>query len=114
MKHSAEEITKRLKSKGLRVTPQRFAIYSNLLSRTDHPTVEQLLEDLNQDFPIASLATIYSSLQVLKEVDLVQALLGLGYKKSEAEREAKRVCEEHGDAEFSERLRLALGRLSRF
>ena len=75
MDYSAEEITKSLKAKGLRVTPQRFAIYANLLSRADHPTVEQLLEDLNQDFPIASLATIYSSLQVLKEVGLVQAVL---------------------------------------
>ncbi len=45
------EIVKRLKGgKGLKVTPQRFAIYANLLSRADHPTAEQLLTDLNKDF----------------------------------------------------------------
>ncbi len=48
------------------------------------------------------------------EVELVQALLGLGYKKAEAEREARDVCEEHTEAEFSEQLRIALRRLSRF
>ncbi|WP_144864186.1 Fur family transcriptional regulator [Hyella patelloides] len=75
MNYSAESITATLKSKGLRVTPQRFAVYSNLLSRSDHPTVEQILEELNQNFPISSLATIYSSLQVLREVGLVQEVL---------------------------------------
>lgn len=75
MNHSTESITATLKSKGLRVTPQRFAVYANLLSRSDHPTVEQILEDLNQNFPISSQATIYSSLQVLREVGLVEEVL---------------------------------------
>lgn len=69
------EIVQTLKSKGLRVTPQRFAVYANLLERSDHPTVEQLLTDLNQDFPISSQATIYSSLQALQEVGLVREVL---------------------------------------
>ena len=75
MNYSAETITQTLKSKGLRVTPQRFSVYANLLSRTDHPTVEQILEDLNQNFPVSSQATIYSSLQVLREVGLVKEVL---------------------------------------
>lgn len=75
MNYSAETITKILKSKGLRVTPQRFAVYANLLSRSDHPTAEQMLEDLNQNFPISSQATVYSSLQVLRDVGLVQEVL---------------------------------------
>ena len=75
MNYSAETIKKTLKSKGLRVTPQRFAVYANLLARADHPTAEQILEDMNQNFPISSQATIYSSLQVLREVGLVQEVL---------------------------------------
>ena len=75
MNYSKESITATLKSKGLRVTPQRFAVYAKLLSRSDHPTVEQILEDLNQNFPVSSQATIYSSLQVLREVGLVQEVL---------------------------------------
>ncbi len=68
-------IVNRLKSKGLRVTPQRFAVYANLCSRRDHPTVEQILKDLNQDFPISSQATVYTSLQALRKVGLVKEVL---------------------------------------
>ena len=75
MNYSAETIKETLKSRGLRVTPQRFAVYANLLSRSDHPTVEQILADLNQNFPVSSQATIYTSLQVLRDVGLVQEVL---------------------------------------
>ncbi len=64
-----------LKRKGLRVTPQRFAVYASLLSRTDHPTVDQLLNDLNQEFPVSSQATIYTSLQALQSAGLVREVL---------------------------------------
>ena len=75
MKKQASEIVQILKSKGLRVTPQRFAVYSNLLNRQDHPTAEQILISLNQDSPTSSQATIYSSLQALRDVGLVREVL---------------------------------------
>ncbi|MEL6458206.1 MAG: Fur family transcriptional regulator [Cyanobacteria bacterium J06641_2] len=75
MKKQASEIVKILKLKGLRVTPQRFAVYSNLLNREDHPTAEQILISLNQDSPTSSQATIYSSLQALRDVGLVREVL---------------------------------------
>lgn len=64
-----------MKQEGLRVTPQRFAVYANLLERQDHPTVEQILEDVNADLPIASKASVYSALTVLREVNLVREVL---------------------------------------
>jgi Fur family transcriptional regulator, peroxide stress response regulator len=72
---STDEIVQTLKANGLRVTPQRFAVYANLLSRTDHPTVEQLLVDLNQYCPVSSQATIYSSLQALRTAGLIREVL---------------------------------------
>lgn len=69
------EISRRLRDKGLKVTPQRFAVYANLLGRSDHPTVEQLLQDLNREFPVSSQATVYSSLQALQTVGLVREVL---------------------------------------
>ena len=72
---STEAIVQTLKAKGLRVTPQRFAVYANLLSRTDHPTVEQILVDLNQYCPVSSQATIYSSLQALRTAGLIREVL---------------------------------------
>jgi Fur family transcriptional regulator, peroxide stress response regulator len=72
---STNAIVQTLKAKGLRVTPQRFAVYANLLSRTDHPTVEQILVDLNQYCPVSSQATIYSSLQALRMAGLIREVL---------------------------------------
>lgn len=70
-----EEIIQTLKAKRLRVTPQRFAVYANLLSRTDHPTAEEILSDLNKDAPTSSQATLYSSLQALRDVGLIRDVL---------------------------------------
>ena len=75
MQKQADKIVKILKDKGLRVTPQRFAVYSNLMGRTDHPTAEQILISLNQDSPTSSQATVYSSLQALRDVGLVREVL---------------------------------------
>lgn len=70
-----DTIIQTLKGRGLRVTPQRFAVYANLLDRCDHPTAEQLLHDLNRTAPTSSQATIYTSLQALCEVGLVREVL---------------------------------------
>jgi Fur family transcriptional regulator, peroxide stress response regulator len=85
MQQHTEQIIQVLKSKGLRVTPQRFAVYANLLSRYDHPTAEDILHDLNQSAPTSSQATVYSSLQALREVNLVrEVLLDEGVRRYDA------------------------------
>ena len=75
MRKQVDDIVQTLKAKGLRVTPQRFAVYSNLLARDDHPTAEQILHTLNQESPTSSQATVYSSLQALRDVGLVREVL---------------------------------------
>ena len=75
MEKKADAVVQTLKSKGLRVTPQRFAVYSYLLTREDHPTAEQILTSLNKSSPTSSQATIYSSLQALRDVGLVREVL---------------------------------------
>ncbi len=75
MQQPVDQIVQTLRDKGLRVTPQRFAVYSNLLARADHPTAEQILGDLNQAAPTSSQATVYSSLQALRDVGLVREVL---------------------------------------
>ncbi|MGF1600874.1 MAG: Fur family transcriptional regulator [Thermosynechococcaceae cyanobacterium] len=71
----ANDLIRTLKARGLRVTPQRYAVYANLLGRADHPTVDQILGDLNQEYPVSSQATVYSSLQALRSVNLVREVL---------------------------------------
>ena len=75
MLSQADQIVTMLKSRGLRVTPQRFAVYANLLGRCDHPTADDILHDLNQNAPTSSQATVYSSLQALRGANLVREVL---------------------------------------
>ena len=99
---STDAIVQTLKAKGLRVTPQRFAVYANLLSRTDHPTVEQILAELNQHAPTSSQATIYSSLQALRTAGLIrEVLLEAGVSRYDAKVEPHHhfLCQQCGSIE---------------
>ena len=58
----------RLKSTGHRITPQRLAIIKILIDSREHPSVEQIYERVKAYFPMTSLATIYKTLAVLKEM----------------------------------------------
>jgi Fur family peroxide stress response transcriptional regulator len=65
------DLTSRLRERGYRVTPQRAAVLKVLTERDNHPTVEQIYESVRIDFPMTSLATVYKTLAVLKEVGAV-------------------------------------------
>ena len=96
------EITEQMKAKGLRITPQRFAVYANLLSRQDHPTVDDILTEINRELPIASKASVYSALTVLREVGLVrEVLLDEGVTRYDAKVKAHHhfVCDGCGQIE---------------
>lgn len=67
-------VTEILRNHGLKVTPQRLAVYSTLYDMENHPTVEMLYQKLQPDHPTMSLATVYKALQVLVHVGLVQQL----------------------------------------
>ena len=51
----------KLKQRGYRITPQRAAILKVFTESQDHPTVEQVYEQIKADFPMTSLATIYKT-----------------------------------------------------
>jgi Fur family peroxide stress response transcriptional regulator len=62
-----DDLLGRLKAQGLRLTPQRVAIVRELVTRCDHPSVEQLHTAILADFPTTSLATVYKTIHLLKE-----------------------------------------------
>ena len=63
-----------LKEKNVRMTSQRTAILENLLDGNRHPTVNEIYDDLKDDFPSMSVATIYNNLKFFKEAGLVKEL----------------------------------------
>ena len=62
------------REKGLKVTSQRLAICNFILSRKDHPTAEQIYQELRNEYPTISLGTIYKNLHLLQELELIQEL----------------------------------------
>jgi Fe2+ or Zn2+ uptake regulation protein len=65
------EISSRLTSARLKVTPQRIAIYADLLGRDDHPSPESLYQTVKDELPRLSLATVYKTLDSLEEAGLI-------------------------------------------
>ena len=69
-----EELVARLREQGHRLTPQRMAVLKTLVTNEEHLSVEQIYERVRADFPMTSLATIYKTVAVLKEMGEVLEL----------------------------------------
>ena len=69
-----ERLIARLRAAGLRLTPQRLAIYSALAQTKRHPSAQDLHEQLQGRLPSLSPATVYNTLQVLVEHGLVHEI----------------------------------------
>jgi Fur family transcriptional regulator, peroxide stress response regulator len=67
-------IIKALRGKGYKATPQRIAIGRFALCDRSHPTVQKVFSEVKKVHPTVSLATVYKTIQILKEVDLIQEL----------------------------------------
>jgi Fur family peroxide stress response transcriptional regulator len=63
-----------LRSKGYKATPQRIAICRIALNSRDHPSVQAIYKKVKRIHPTVSLATVYKTLEVLRDLDLVQEL----------------------------------------
>ena len=69
-----ELILKKLKETGHRITPQRIAILQILAESRGHPSVEDIYEKVRVNFPTTSLATVYKTITVIKELGEVLEL----------------------------------------
>jgi len=63
-----------LREMGCKVTPQRLAIYEVLKTCNMHPTAETIYDIISSDYPTMSLATVYKTLDLLKEAKIIQEL----------------------------------------
>jgi Fe2+ or Zn2+ uptake regulation protein len=76
---SPDLLTKLFRTRGLRVTPQRQALFGLLQDDTSHPTVEALHERARVEAPTISLKTVYQTVHDLEALGEVRVLdLGTG------------------------------------
>ncbi|MDX8047643.1 peroxide-responsive transcriptional repressor PerR [Gracilibacillus sp. S3-1-1] len=72
--HMLQEAVEKLKSSGVRITPQRHAVLEFLLKAETHPTADDIYKALEGKFPNMSVATVYNNLRVFREIGLVREL----------------------------------------
>ncbi len=76
---STQSLTTIFREQGLRVTPQRQAIFRLLEDDHSHPTVESLFDRARIDMPTISLKTVYQTVHDLEALGEVRVLdLGTG------------------------------------
>ena len=63
-----DNILAKLRVRGCRITPQRVAILKVFLGSKEHPGVEQVYAQVKTNFPTTSLATVYKTVHLIKEI----------------------------------------------
>ena len=75
MSISKEKFKEMLREKGLKVTNQRILVLEVLADHRDkHLTAEDIYELVREDYPEIGLATIYRTVQLLLEMQLVDRI----------------------------------------
>lgn len=69
-----EEMLSKLRGHDFRITPQRFAVLKVLASSEGHPTVDEIYQEVKAQFSTTSLATVYKTITLLKELGEVLEL----------------------------------------
>ena len=64
----------KLKERDFRITPQRLAVLRILAESEGHPSVEDIFRQVKPIFPTTSLATIYKTVNLLKNIGEVVEL----------------------------------------
>jgi Fe2+ or Zn2+ uptake regulation protein len=76
---SPDQLTPAFRARGLKVTPQRQAIFRALHGATTHPTAEAVYAVVSREMPTISLRTVYQTLNDLAAMGEIVALdLGTG------------------------------------
>lgn len=57
-----------------KLTPQRAAILKYLDGNTSHPSAEDIFESVSAQYPMMSLATVYNTIEMLKDMGMLWEL----------------------------------------
>ena len=64
-----DQMLSKLREHNFRITPQRLAVLKVLAASEGHPSVESIYESVRAEFPTTSIATIYKTVALLKQIN---------------------------------------------
>lgn len=67
MQRLVDTFPQRCREAGMKVTPQRMAVYSMLVHTDSHPSAEEVYHSIRKQVPAVSLGTVYKILDMLHE-----------------------------------------------
>ena len=67
----SENLREQLTEKGLKVTPQRIIILEAIFRLDNHPTAENVIEDIRKNHPNIATATVYKILDTFASHGLI-------------------------------------------
>ncbi|MGQ9696253.1 MAG: Fur family transcriptional regulator [Thermodesulfobacteriota bacterium] len=80
-KENLEILIKKSKDFALKITPQRIAIYKEILNSFDHPSAEAIYRKIKNAHPHISFDTVNRTLLTFAEMGLIQIVEGSGYAR---------------------------------
>ena len=76
---SPDQLTEAFRARGLKVTPQRQAVFRALHRNDQHPSADAVYATVAREMPTISLRTVYQTLGDLAEMgEILQLELGTG------------------------------------
>ena len=69
-----EDVIKRFRQEGYKITPQRRAIFEILFENENHPNAEDIYKEMKVRMPDVSRMTIYNTLNELKALEMVDVV----------------------------------------
>lgn len=74
VENSINSFISRCKDLGIKVTPQRVAIYRELANTDQHPSAESIYQKIRSYYPNISLTTIYRTLETFEKLGLISVV----------------------------------------
>lgn len=68
---TAEDLSLILKKQNISVTPQRVQILKNILERHDHPSADNIFQEVRRALPMISFNTVYKTLETFCQLGLI-------------------------------------------
>lgn len=71
---SVKNVVAKFRDRGLKITPQRIAIFHALQKKINHPSADEIFRSIRLEYPSISLTTVYKTLETLREIGEIHEL----------------------------------------